>query len=196
MWFVPIVLLMIGVLWIAVRKGFGKGVSPGIFLFITFLVLLLLLITYFRRPDAPTGREGQAIDLSGTFQTLDGKKVTLDQYQGKVLFLNVWATWCPPCRAEMPTMSKLYERLSKDGLSMVAISNEDAQTVRQFMSERHYPFTVLLDPNDILGRRFGINSIPTTFVVDGQGRLVMQHVGYNDWDSPKLRYQFEQMLKQ
>lgn len=140
-----------------------------------------------RRPPA---------DLSGDFRTLDGQSVSLDQYRNGILFLNVWATWCGPCRAEMPDMATLYERLSGEGLSMVAVTDEDPQTVSQFLKGSPYPFTVLLDPSGTLTKRFDIDGIPTTFVIDREGRLALRKVGSYDWGSADSVRLFRQLLSQ
>jgi thiol-disulfide isomerase/thioredoxin len=198
MWFLSLVLIAVGVLWIALRKGFGRGVSPGVFLVVSFSLLLLLVILHFHRsaeaPDMAALSEGQVIDLSGRFTDLDGNPASLKDYQGKVLFLNLWATWCPPCRREMPTMADLYERFSRQGLSMVAVSNEDRETVRDFMEKNPYPFTILLDTDDILRERFEVRAIPTTLVLDSGDRLILSHVGYQDWNSPEMRERFSKWL--
>jgi thiol-disulfide isomerase/thioredoxin len=197
MFFLSLVLIAIGLLWIALRKGFGRGVSPGVFLVVSFSLLLLLIILYFHRsesPDLAGLTEGEVVDLSGHFTDVDGNPVSLRDYQDKILFLNIWATWCPPCRAEMPTMAGLYERFSRQGLSMVAVSNEDRETVRAFLEKNAYPFTILLDTDDVLARRFAVQAIPTTLVVDDGDRLLLSHVGYQDWNSPEMRERFSRWL--
>jgi thiol-disulfide isomerase/thioredoxin len=198
MWFLSLLLIVIGVLWIALRKGFGRGVSPGVFLVISFSLLFFLVILYFHRgaehPDMALLTEGEVIDLSGRFTDLDGRPVSLEEYRGKVLFLNLWATWCPPCRREMPAMAGLYERFSRQGLSMVAVSNEDRETVREFLEKNSYPFTILLDTEDVLARRFAVRAIPTTLVMDSNDRLLLSHVGYRDWNSPEMREVFSRWL--
>jgi thiol-disulfide isomerase/thioredoxin len=152
---------------------------------------------------SPVGREaawggagrGAHLDLSGAFESLDGRPVTLGA-PGKVLFLNVWATWCGPCRIEMPHMAELYREFSGQGLEMVAVSNEDAETVRRFVRQNPYPFTILLDPDNMLAERFGIHGIPTTYILDKTGRLVHEQVGYYRWDSPEMKEQIRELLAQ
>ena len=78
-------------------------------------------------------RDRQKLDLSADLKTMDGKSVTLSHFENKVLFVNFWATWCGPCRAEMPSMSSLFHSLKKQGLDMVAISDEDPRVVRHFL---------------------------------------------------------------
>ncbi len=91
-------------------------------------------------------------------------------------------------------MAALYREFSDDGLAMVAVSNEDLTTVREYAAAQRFPFTILTDPDNILARRFGIRAIPTTFILDKQGQLVYQHVGFNDWNSASVRDQIRELL--
>lgn len=138
----------------------------------------------------------EQVNLSATLKTLDGKDVSLSNLEGKVLFVNFWATWCGPCRAEMPSMVSLFHKLSTPELGMVAISDEDSETVRQFLEDNPYPFDVWLDPKNILAERFDIRAIPTTLIVDREGRLVMRHTGVQQWDSPNVIEGILQLLRE
>ena len=136
------------------------------------------------------------VNLSATLKTLDGKDVSLSGLESKVLFVNFWATWCGPCRAEMPSMASLFDKLSTPDLGMVAISDEDSETVRRFLENRPYPFDVWLDSENILAERFDILAIPTTLIVDNQGRLVLRHTGIQQWDSPDMIERLRQLLSE
>jgi len=192
--------LLVGVLWYAFRKS---GVAPKLILLLVVPFLLVILLISLKgpnlRPNVSQGswlksEERSAIDLSGQFTGLDGRRVSLSSYSGSVLFLNVWATWCGPCRQEMPSMADLYRDFSGKGLSMVAVSNEDLATVRQYAAAQRLPFTVMTDPDNVLSERFGINGIPTTFIVDKKGQLVYQHVGSNDWNTSTVRSRIQDLL--
>ena len=194
-------------LLLACRKHLSARISPSFLLVVSVPVLILLLVASLALPDlgisygsAPVkwtpSAERKQVDLSGTFETLMGKKVSLKHFQGKILFLNMWATWCGPCRVEMPHMAELYQELHREGLSMIAVTSEDGETVRQFIKANPYPFTVLLDPDDILRQRFQILSFPTTLVIDHQGRLVATRVGSYPWNSPETTGRFRQLLQQ
>lgn len=141
-------------------------------------------------------QDRQPIDLSGTFKTLDGEDVPLisPDAESQVLFLNLWATWCLPCLEELPYMDSLYRQLSEEGLAMVAVSNEDPETVRQFLEDHPFPFTILLDPEDTLAQRFEVLALPTTFIIDSQGRLALRQIGAYQWDSPAMIDQFGPLL--
>ena len=95
---------------------------------------------------------------------------------GKVVLLNFWATWCPPCRREMPDMEKLYQRLSQKGLVVLAVSDEKRETVEDFLKKQNYTFPVLLDPDRKVNSAFGIEGIPNSFLFDRQGKLVGQSI--------------------
>lgn len=141
-------------------------------------------------------KERQPVDLSGTFQTVEGENVSLldASAEGNVVFLNLWATWCGPCLAEMPSMVSLYENLSENGLAMVAVSDEDPETVQKFLQGKSYPFTILLDPENILGQRFEVMAIPSTLIIDRQKRMALRQTGAYDWNSPEVVEQFRPLL--
>lgn len=107
---------------------------------------------------------------------LDGKTYNLDALRGKVVLLNFWATWCPPCRREMPDMEKLSQRFGSKGLVVLAVSDEKRETVEEFLSKEHYTFPVLLDPDRKVNTAFGIEGIPNSFLFDRQGKLVAQSI--------------------
>ena len=140
--------------------------------------------------------ERQTLDLSGTFLNLEGEEVSLldPDAEGNVVFLNLWATWCGPCLAEMPAMASLYQQLSGSGFSMVAVSEEDPETVREFLADSPYPFKILMDPENVLGNRFAVISIPSTFIIDREGRLALRQTGAYHWDAAEVVEQFEPLL--
>ena len=111
-----------------------------------------------------------------TLPGLDGKTYNLDGLRGKVVLLNFWATWCPPCRKEMPDMEKLYQRFSKQGLIVLAVSDEESETVINFLKKQNYTFPVLLDPGRKVNTAFNVEGIPKSFLFDRQGKLVAQAI--------------------
>jgi len=117
------------------------------------------------------------VQASGfSLTALDGKTYSLDALRGKVVLLNFWATWCPPCRREMPDMQKLYERFSSKGLVVLAVSDEKRETVEDFLKKQNYTFPVVLDPGRKVNTAFGIEGIPNSFLFDREGRLVAQSI--------------------
>jgi len=111
-----------------------------------------------------------------TLTALDGKVYNLDALRGHVVLLNFWATWCPPCRKEMPDMQKLYERFEKKGLIVLAVSDEKRETVEGFLAKQNYTFPILLDPDRKTNTAFYVEGIPKSFLFDRQGRLAAQSI--------------------
>jgi peroxiredoxin len=121
---------------------------------------------------------------------LEGKSWTLKSLEGKVVLVNFWATWCPPCRKEMPDLDALYKQFRKQGLVILAISDEDADKVKSFIAEKGISYTVLLDPGRKVNTQFNVMGIPKTFIYDRSGKLVAESIDM------RTRQQFLQMLAQ
>jgi peroxiredoxin len=111
---------------------------------------------------------------SATFslEDLTGKQWSLADLRGKVVLVNFWATWCPPCRKEMPDMDALYRRFRDQGLVVLAISDEEAPVVRKFLDEHPYTFPILLDPGGTVKNAYLVQGIPNSFVYNREGRIV------------------------
>lgn len=140
--------------------------------------------------------ERQRVDLSGTLKTANQKDVFFTDLPGNILVLNFWATWCAPCLVEMPSMASLYTQLSPDGLTMVALSTEDSEVMQKFFEKKSYPFDVWLDSDSVFVERFQVQQIPTTLVIDHQGRLITRQLGARQWDSPEMIERFRQLLNE
>jgi len=125
-----------------------------------------------------------------TLAELGGKTWTLKEQRGKVVVLNFWATWCPPCRKEMPDLETLYQQFKEQGLVILAISDEDAGKVRPFIAQQKVTYPILLDPGRKVNELFQIEGIPKTFVYDRNGKLVAQSIDM------RTRRQFLEMLAQ
>ncbi len=110
-----------------------------------------------------------------TLDTLDGGSVSLADYEGEVVVMNFWATWCPPCRAEMPGLNRFYEAHQDEGLTVLAINaQESAETIRPFITANEFTFPVLLDLDGEVAQQYSTRSFPTTFIIDRAGSI--QHV--------------------
>ncbi len=125
-----------------------------------------------------------------TLTGMDGKPWSLKEQRGKVVVLNFWATWCPPCRKEMPDLEKLYQQFKEQGLVILAISDEDAGKVKPFVAGQKVTYPVLLDPGRKVNELFQVEGIPKTFVYDRNGKLVAQSIDM------RTRRQFLEMLAQ
>jgi peroxiredoxin len=136
--------------------------------------------------DADDNRR-QSLDF--TLDDLDGKSWTLQQLTGKVVVVNFWATWCPPCRKEMPDLDAIHRQFSDKGLVILAISDEEIAKVKPFLAEHPVSYPVLLDPGRKVNDLFVVRGIPKTFVYDRSGRLAAESIDM------RTRRQFMEMLK-
>ncbi len=119
-----------------------------------------------------------------TVKTPDGRTVRLSEYRGKVVFINFWATWCLPCREELPAMERLFQRTKKAGLVMLAVSvDADPKVIAPFLDEQRFTFTVGLDPKMELANTYGVRALPASFIVDRDGHLAALALGPRAWDS-------------
>ncbi len=119
-----------------------------------------------------------------TLRTLEGERVSLKDYRGKVIFLNFWATWCGPCRMEMPSMEKLWQDFKEEDFLILAVNiQEESKLVSSFMKEMNLSFPVLLDEKGSVARSYGIRGIPTTLFLNPKGETIGTAVGARDWAS-------------
>ena len=135
------------------------------------------------------------------FAALDiasGEKISMSGLEGKVVLLNVWATWCGPCEQEMPSMERLYRELGPDGLTVIALSvaQESTNKVRQWVDERGLTFTVLQDREGRFERAFRTVGVPESFIIDRQGVLVAREFGPRLWDSPDVGAVLRQLVRE
>jgi thiol-disulfide isomerase/thioredoxin len=134
-------------------------------------------------PDLQTIRFVKNPDFAPTFQLrdLEGKPVSLADARGKIVLLNFWATWCGPCRAEIPDLVDLQKRYA-DKLEIIALVTEedDADEVRRFVLHSGINYRVAMAPDDVVRDYGGVAALPTSFVIDPQGRVVQKHIGLND----------------
>ncbi|WP_052078875.1 TlpA disulfide reductase family protein [Spirochaeta lutea] len=121
--------------------------------------------------------------------------ISLEDFRGSFVLLNFWASWCGPCRAEMPSMQALYDDLQGDGLEILAVNQRESQSIAQdFISEFGYSFPVALDANGVIGYQYGVRSIPLTYLVDPEGRIIAGKIGAQDWNTPAIRSAFSTLL--
>lgn len=169
----------------------------------TISILLVTLFwlspkTTFSQPPSPFAVDkmiGQkAPDF--TLKDLAGNNVSLSSFKGRVVLLNFWASWCPPCRAEMPSMNKLNDLLRKRGLTILAISTDKSVfDVKSYLKENPVNFTVLVDYNLNVSRNlYKVFMMPTTFLIDKRGIIVKKYFGEQDWSDPDLIKEIEEIL--
>ncbi|QHT70194.1 TlpA family protein disulfide reductase [Rhodocytophaga rosea] len=127
--------------------------------------------------------------------TLDGKSANLKEFKGKVIFINLWATWCPPCIAEMPNIHKLYERTSTEDVAFVMLSlDEDFEKARKFVKRKEYTFPVY-GVKESLPIEFETTIIPTTYVIDRNGKIVLRKEGMAKYDTDEFRTFLDKLIK-
>jgi len=131
-----------------------------------------------------------------TLQDLQGKAMRLADFQGKVVFLNFWATWCPPCRTEMPSMDMLNEVFKTTDFVMLAVNveQEGRDTVPSFLERSPHSFTVLLDLEAKVQNAYGVYRFPETFLIDKQGRIARHYIGAYDWSSVEILKQIKELI--
>ena len=129
--------------------------------------------------------------------TLDGREVRLSDYRGHVVFLNFWATWCGPCKVEMPAMERLYREYRRQGFAILALSSdpEGAAVTRPFRDSLGLSFTIAHDPDAVVMRMYGVRTLPHTFLVDRQGVITHQIFGARDWRDPEARDGIQRLLR-
>lgn len=168
------------------------------FFFCLFSALCLLYSDAFSQPPSPYAIE----KLSGqkapdfTLNDINGKPVSLSSFKGKVVLLNFWATWCPPCRAEIPSMNRLQEKLKSRGLVVIAVSTDNRiDEPKRFVQQNPVNFIVLHDSNLKVSRTiYKVFMMPTTFLIDRRGIIVEKYFGEQDWTDPEILKEIEALL--
>lgn len=131
-----------------------------------------------------------------TLHDLSGNSVSLSQFRGRMVFLNFWATWCPPCRSEMPAMDALYNRFKGRGLVMLAVDMRESKApVAKFMNDLQLNFPALLDINGSVSTLYGITGLPTTYIIDPKGNIIGKKVGPKNWATQDVVALFESFLE-
>ncbi len=154
--------------------------------YIILLLAFLLLVAAGPSPwegDKLIGQKAPDFVL----KDVTGKAVSLSAIKGKAVLVNFWATWCPPCRAEMPTLNRLYKEYRNKGLAVVAVSTDrKLEYVTDFLEKHPVDFPVLMDSDSRTSRQFGVFSMPTSFLLDRNGFIIRRYLGEEDWTSPEI----------
>ncbi|MFL2916126.1 MAG: TlpA disulfide reductase family protein [Nitrospinia bacterium] len=159
---------------------------------LAFTCILLLLSSTF----CLAGTEKTLPAPNFTLKSLSGEEVSLLQKRGNYVLVNFWATWCGPCKVEMPSLETLHQRFKTKNFSLLAISNDmfGARIVEPFIKAHNLSFTVLLDQQLQVSNKFGVISLPTTFMIDPEGNIIGELRGAEDWASPDNILYFENLL--
>ena len=154
---------------------------------ISWIVFLFLFNTAHAVEESLTLMPDKKVAPGFELSDMDGEKRKLSDYKGKPVIINFWATWCPPCRAELPAMNRAWEKIKKENIEMLAVNvGEDEDTIFAFTGEYPIDFTVLLDETGEEIKKWPIRGLPTTFVLDKEGRIVYRAIGGREWDDEKL----------
>jgi thiol-disulfide isomerase/thioredoxin len=129
-------------------------------------------------------------------QSLNGEKIQLADLKDKIIFLNFWASWCGPCKEEMPSIEALYHRYKETNFIFLTVSvdYEGPEPVRKFIEKHRYRFPVLLDPKGKTLDLFEINKIPATLIIDRKGKIIGRVIGPRNWSSQEVFSLIDQML--
>ena len=138
-----------------------------------------------------------AADKAPDFQLpkLNGEKVQLSDFRGQVVYVDFWATWCPPCRESFPWMESMHQRYQNLGLKIVAISlDQKTDLIKSFLKEHKAGFTILQDKEGNVAESFNVKGMPSSYLVDRKGNIRLKHAGFNDGDKAPLESQIKQLL--
>ena len=170
------------------------------FVFIIIVVAIVILLqgkgSFLNLSHKPRVKAGLPAP-NFTFPGLDGKMVGLADFKGKVVFVNIWATWCPPCREEMPSMEKLYKELKGENFEILAVSidKSGAKAVAPFMKEYTLSFPALLDPEGTIQNLYGTTGVPESFIIDKKGIIEEIIIGPMDWSTPEVVRFFRNLIQ-
>lgn len=180
---------------------FNQSRSPALFFFAALCVAVissyvLMKIEILSRPILQPLDTSQrpASPMEGKpapefkLKNLNGGTTRLSDHKGKVIMVNVWATWCAPCREEMPSMEKLYNMLKGNNFEMLAVSidRDGEKSVRPFIEELGLTFPVLLDPKSKITKKYKTTGVPETFIINKEGTIVFHLLGPTSWDRPDI----------
>ncbi|ADC89030.1 Redoxin domain protein [Thermocrinis albus DSM 14484] len=154
---------------------------------IALAAILLGMILFFAFQHEKEDKQGVSVQTGNiqlpdmVFRTLDGREVRLSQYRGKVVLLNFWASWCPPCREEMPIFEQVYNRYKDKGFEILAVNMDDSEeSMKRFLEKNKLSFTILRPTGD-LEKELRLMGLPTSYLIDRNGKVVKMHLGvYRD----------------
>lgn len=174
----------------------------------TILLVVLIVVVFGvtwlmkgKDESVPSGPQGS--DLIGlaapdfALKSNQGGEVRLSQLRGKVVLVNLWATWCPPCREEMPSMEELYQAMKGLDFEMLAVNIEEngPQVVPGFLKEHPHSFPILFDTARTVQELYGVYKFPETFIVGKNGKVLDHIVGGRQWSDPRMVNYFQELAR-
>ncbi len=181
----------------------GKAVKSRGGKSLVLLVVLFLLLgceqTQSKQAPQKSIPEGPRVGFRApgfSVPALDGRSLSLADYRGKVVMINFWATWCIPCRVEMPSMENLYEKYGGRGFEILAVSGGESQSVVQpFIENLKLSFPILLDEQFEVHEKYEVSAIPSTFLVDKSGVITHRFFGAVDWNDDQSKELIGKLIK-
>jgi peroxiredoxin len=134
--------------------------------------------------------------LDFTLPDMSGKAHTLSKYQGKVVLIDFWASWCPPCRAEIPHLVKIYEKYKSQGLVIIGVGLDKKENLATISKELGLTYTVLVDDHNVTGRLYDVKGIPRTLMLDKKGRIAADHTGFAEGMESELEAEVKKLLSE
>jgi thiol-disulfide isomerase/thioredoxin len=178
------------------EKGFGRCLLTWVAVLCLSIFLVGAGADLFSKGDIKPIKDQKKVP-NISLESLRGGNVELKNViKGKVVFLNFWATWCGPCKEEMPSMEALYKQFKdKDFVFLtVSVDYEGLNPVKAFIDKNQYTFPVLLDPKSDTLDLFAVTRIPTTFIIDKEGRMIGRAIGPKNWKSPEVESILNQLI--
>lgn len=162
--------------------------------FLFAMLILCTLVTACTRGSEPVTEGKVAPDFA--LKDLAGREIHLSDFKGKVVFLNFWATWCPPCREEIPSMMKLNQAMAGKPFEMLAVSIDEGgkDAVENYFKKSGLMLPALLDTDNAISKRYGTTGVPETFILDKKGVILKKIVGGMDWSDPQVIAYFNEII--
>lgn len=155
------------------------------------LLLLVMLIPLVACQPAASDKPQRfpKLQLTG----VDGTQTASSEWHGRWVILNIWATWCPPCRREMPSLQKLHQHSDPQQLAVIGLTvDDDNHLVREFLTQSGVTFRNFIDPDDIAADALAIQAYPQTLIIDPNGTIIRRIIGERDWNSPAVHHALQQ----
>jgi thiol-disulfide isomerase/thioredoxin len=181
--------------WIIMLAIFMVLRSTGMLAGISYVTGTLLLKTGAMNANTEEPVVVKSFNYNFKIKDLNGAVIDFKEFKGKTIFLNVWATWCGPCRVEMPSIQKLYDKVDKENIVfiMLAVDNrKHFDKVVNFVKEKEYTFPVYV-PHEFLPDQLMVRTIPTTFVINGEGKIATKETGAANYDTEDFKKFLEEL---
>jgi len=170
----------------------------GLMSSVSYYAQAALVSTGFRDASAEAVKSPELFDYNFVVRDKSGRRRPFTEFKGKVIFLNLWATWCGPCRAEMPTIQSLYNESGSDSVAFVMLSVDDVEAeplISRYIEKSKFTFPVYR-PSGYLTEQLNVPGIPTTFIISKDGKIVSKEIGATNFDTPKFRKFLKKLSKE